>query len=350
MTNEFLVAARAAAMAVVIMSPIAGAAAETLVTVKIGTPNVASDAPIFIAAEKGYFAKEGLTLEFVPFASATEMIAPLAAGQLDVGAGGVSAGLYNAVGRGLGLKAVADKVRLRRGSHYIDLVIRKDLVDSGRFKGPQDLKGLIIAEGGRETTTAPVLAMMAKLGGLGYDDFTHPVLPFPAQITALTNRSIDAGVTVEPNVTKIIAAGLGSIVTSINDVAPDMQIAVLLYSEHFAKDKDAAQRFMNAYLEGTRYYADAISDGRFAGPNAADVIAILIKYTNLKDAELYRQIAPSEIDPDGGMNIESLGQSLRFFQARDLVKGDVAIGGLVDSSFVGAAVAKLGPYKPAQGR
>jgi len=43
------------------------APAETPITVRIGTPNVASDAPLYIAAEKGYFAREGLTLEFVPF-------------------------------------------------------------------------------------------------------------------------------------------------------------------------------------------------------------------------------------------------------------------------------------------
>jgi NitT/TauT family transport system substrate-binding protein len=329
-----------------VLSPLGVATAETPVTVKIGTPNVASDAPLFIAVEKGYFAKEGIVPEFVSFPSASQMIVPLAAGQIDVGAGGVSAGLYNAVARGLKIRAVADKVRLRRGSRYIDLVIRKDLVDSGRFTGAKDLKGLSIAEGGRETTTVPALSMAAKSGGLSYDDFSHPVMPFADQVTALANHSIDGAVTVEPNITKIIDGGIGAIVTSINDIAPDMQIAVLLYSEHFAQDREPAQRFLNAYLEGTRYYADAIVNGRLAGPHAADVISILTKYTNLKDAALYQKIAPSELDPDGRINTESLNDSLHFFQARNIVQGNFDIGSLVDSSFATAAVSKLGPYKP----
>jgi NitT/TauT family transport system substrate-binding protein len=336
----------AAMLALAALSPSGMARAQSPLTVSIGTPNVASDAPIYIAVEKGYFAKEGITPQFVSFASAVEMIAPLARGQIDVGAGGVSAGLYNAVGRGVGIRAVADKVRLRKGSRYIDLVIRKDLIDSGRFKGPKDLKGLIVAEGGRETTTSPTLAIMARRAGITYDDFTHPVLPFADQVTALANHSIDAGVMVEPNITKAIEGGLGSIVTSINDAVPDVQIAVLLYSEHFAEDKDAAQRFMNAYLEGTRYYADAIVDGHLAGPNAADVISILVKYTNLKNADLYRRIAPSELDADGRIDVDSLNDSLRFFQQRNIVKGDVDINSMVNSSFAKASVDKLGPYKP----
>lgn len=337
----------AAAFAAAALAPFGGGAlAQTPIVVRIGTPNVASDAPIYIAAEKGYFAKEGITPQFVPFVSAVEMIAPLARGQIDVGAGGVSAGLYNAAGRGVGIRAVADKVRLRKGSRYIDLVIRKDLIDSGRFKGPQDLKGLIVAEGGRDTTTSPTLAIMAQRAGITYDDFTHPVLPFADQVTALANHSIDAGVMVEPNITKAIEGGLGSIVTSINDAVPDVQIAVLLYSEDFTKNRDAAQRFMNAYLEGTRYYVGAILDGRLAGPNAADVISILVKYTSLKNADLYRRIAPSELNADGRIDVDSLNDSLRFFRERDVVKGDVDVNSMVDSSFAKASVDKLGPYKP----
>jgi NitT/TauT family transport system substrate-binding protein len=337
----------ATALAAAALAPFGGGAlAETPIAVRIGTPNVASDAPIYIAVEKGYFAKQDITPLFVSFSSAVQMIAPLAAGQIDVGAGGVSAGLYNAVGRGVGIRAVADKVRLRKGSRYIDLVIRNDLIDSGRFKGPKDLKGLIVAEGGRETTTSPTLAMMAQQAGITYDDFTHPVLPFADQVTALANHSIDAGVMVEPNITKTKEGGLGSIVTSINDAVPNVQIAVLLYSEHFAKDKNAAQRFMNAYLEGTRYYADAIIDGRLVGPNAADVISILVKYTNLKSADLYRRTAPSELDADGRIDVDSLNDSLRFFQKRNVVKDDIDINSMVDSSFARASVDKLGRYKP----
>src|SRR4051794_37873859 len=66
-------------------------------TVRIGIVNSSSDAPMFIAEKRGYFKQEGIEPEFVKFDTAAKMIAPLGYGQLDVGGGGVSAGLYNSV-------------------------------------------------------------------------------------------------------------------------------------------------------------------------------------------------------------------------------------------------------------
>jgi NitT/TauT family transport system substrate-binding protein len=40
-------------------------------------------APFIIGQQKGYFAQEGLDLEFVNFQSGAEMVAPLSTGQLD---------------------------------------------------------------------------------------------------------------------------------------------------------------------------------------------------------------------------------------------------------------------------
>ena len=45
-----------------------------------------SDAPIFIAEDRGYFEAEGITVERTAFDSAARMIPALAADQLDSGA------------------------------------------------------------------------------------------------------------------------------------------------------------------------------------------------------------------------------------------------------------------------
>jgi len=333
------------ACAITLAQATATAAAE-LVTVKVGTPSVASDAPLYVAADKGYFAREGISVAFVSFASAAFMIAPLGRDEIDVGAGGLSAGLFNAVERGIHIKAVADKVTLPPGSHYLDFVVRQDLIDSGRFKTEKDMKGLRIAEAGLETSTSYALAMTAKAGGLGYSDFTHPSLGFADHLVSLQNRSIDGSVTAEPTLTKIVEEGIGKIVVPLAKAVPNLQIAVLLYSEKFAANKDLAQRFMNAYLEGARYYIGAVKHGRLDGPNASAVIAILTKYTHLKDPQLYRHISASEINADGRMNINDMRDMLRFFQSSGFVKNDVRVNELVDTSFVNAAVKKLGAYKP----
>ena len=63
-----------------------------------------------VAQKRGYFRDEGLDVNFVVFASAAQMIAPFAAGDLDAAAGAPSAGLHNAVARGIDIRMVADKV------------------------------------------------------------------------------------------------------------------------------------------------------------------------------------------------------------------------------------------------
>ena len=83
--------------------------------VTVGLPAVVTDAPFFIAQANGYFKDEGLTVHFEDFASAAKMIAPLGAGEIDVGAGAPSVGLYNAVARGIGIKIVADKGHIAPG-------------------------------------------------------------------------------------------------------------------------------------------------------------------------------------------------------------------------------------------
>jgi NitT/TauT family transport system substrate-binding protein len=79
------------------------------VPVTVGATNAASDAPIYVADKKGYFSDEGLAVTVTNFRSAADMVAPLGTGELDAGAGSPSAGLYNAVLRGVRIKIVADK-------------------------------------------------------------------------------------------------------------------------------------------------------------------------------------------------------------------------------------------------
>ena len=120
-----------------------GTAAAQAITV--GATSSTSDAPIFIADKKGYFREEGLEVKVVNFRSAADMVAPLGAGQLEAGAGSASAGLYNAVARGIRIKIVADKASSPPGYGGTKILVRKDHVDSGRYKSLKDLKGMKFA-------------------------------------------------------------------------------------------------------------------------------------------------------------------------------------------------------------
>jgi NitT/TauT family transport system substrate-binding protein len=324
----------------------AALAAEPVV-VRVGLANASSDVGFFIADKKGYFKQEGLNVSFLTFDSGAKMVAPLGNGQLEVGAGSPSAGLYNAVARGIDIKIVADKGSTPPGYGYQPLLVRKDLVDSGRYKSLKDLKGMKIAGSATGSASTSTLNEALKKAGLKYGDVERIFLGFPQHVMALQNKAVDAAMTTEPSATKAIQSGAAVRVMGDDVIYPNHQLAVVLYSSAFIKDNpDAAKRFMRAYLRAVREYNDALKDGKIAGPNAADVIAILTEYTNIKDPAVYRTITPQGCNPDGAVHEPSLKNDLAFYKDEGQIKGNVTVEQALDNSFVEAAVKDLGPYKP----
>src|SRR3569623_1887358 len=62
-----------------------GARAQGAATVvKVGVLDSLSEAPTFVALDKGYFREEGLDVRFERFPNTADMVAPLSTGQLDV--------------------------------------------------------------------------------------------------------------------------------------------------------------------------------------------------------------------------------------------------------------------------
>jgi NitT/TauT family transport system substrate-binding protein len=323
----------------------AAPAQAQLKTVNVGIANTSSDIGFFIADKKGYFKEQGIAVKITPFASAALMVAPLGAGQLDVGGGTVAAGLYNAVSSKINVKIVADKGSIREGYEYSTLMIRKDLVDSGKFKSFKDLKGMTIATAAQGAGSESQLNEALKKGGLKYTDVKVVYLGFPQQLAAMANKGIDAGVTVEPTVTRAEKEGV-AVRASKTVIYPGQQNAVVLYAEGFIAQRPLAEKFMVAYLRAVRDYNDSLKNGKIAGPNAKEIIDILTEYTAVKDPKIYAEITPGACDPDGKVNVATLKNDFNFFKQRGYIP-DVKIGveDVIDNSFAAAAVKQLGPYK-----
>jgi NitT/TauT family transport system substrate-binding protein len=338
--------------AAVLLALCGGAAlAAEPVVVRVGLANASSDVGFFIADKKGYFKQEGLNVSFLAFDSGAKMVAPLGNGQLEVGAGSPSAGLYNAVARGIEIKIVADKGSTPSGYGYQPLLVRKDLVDSGRFKTLKDLKGMKIAGSATGSASTSTLNEALKKAGLKYSDVERIFLGFPQHVMALQNKAVDAAMTTEPSATKAVQSGAAVRIMGDDVIYPNHQLAVVLYSNAFIKNNpDAAKRFMRAYLRAVREYNDALKDGKIAGPNATEVIAILTEYTNIKDPAVYRTITPQGCNPDGAVHEASLKNDLAFYKDEGLIKGNVTVEQALDNSFVEAALKDLGPYQPRNSR
>jgi NitT/TauT family transport system substrate-binding protein len=311
----------------------------------IGTIGAASDAPLFIADAMGYYAEQGLKVKFVRFDSAAKMIPSLGSGEVDVGSGATSAGLYNAVKRGINIKIVSDKARNAPGYGFEAILARSDLVDSGKVKSLKDFKGLKVAMSANGNSENAIMSYALVKNGLTYNDIDQVFLGFPNQIAAYANKAIDASLTVEPTTTELLQSGAAKKIVGIDEVIPDCQTAVVFYSPKFVETRpDNAQKFMVALVKAMRFYNDALKGGHIEGPNADQVIKILTDYSFIKDPAVHRAIISQAVDPDGKLDMPSLQMEWQFFVDSKQIDGSVKVADVVDLSYVHEASQKLGPY------
>ncbi len=314
--------------------------------VRIGHLNTIGDIHVYIAEARGYFAQENIDPELIQFDASSKMIAPLGTGDLDVGGGATAVSLFNAIDRGIGIRIVADKGRTEKGYVYQSLVIRKDLIESGKFKGYADLKGLKIAVGAPGVGPLSVLNELAKAGGVKYADIEKVFLPFPQQVAALQNGAIDGAVINEPYKTLLGRQGFAVEFAPTQDVYPDYEVSLILFGEKFRGERrDVARRYLRAVLRAARDYNDVLANGRWKTDGSAnDVIAIFARRANQSE-DVIRAITPPAADPDGVIRMASVRKDLAFFQDQ----GDVANKALtadqcVDTSLTEQATKELGPY------
>src|ERR1700704_2019886 len=311
----------------------------------VGTTGASSDAPFFIADKKGYFANEGLKAKIIRVDSAAKMIPSLGTGDLDVGSGATSAGLYNAAKRGVSIKIVADKARNAKGYGFQAILVRKDLVDSGKVKSLKDFKGLKVALSAIGNSESALMDTALRQGRLSFADIEPVYLGFPEHTPAYLNRAIDASLTVEPTTSQILKMGTAVKLIGGDDIYRDFQTAVTFYGASFIKNKsEDAKKFMKALVRGMRFYNDSLRDGKIAGPNADEVVAILVEYSHIKDSAVHRAIISHAVDPDGYVNVDSLKHAWEFFKDTKQIDGSVPVEDVLDLTFVKDAAKALGPF------
>jgi NitT/TauT family transport system substrate-binding protein len=318
------------------------AAAADKVNVGLGGSSV--DTAFYLARDKGYFKDENIDVNFIAFTSGAQEIAPLGTGELEVGSGAASVGLYNAIARGVGLRIVADKGHTEPGNGYQSLVVRKALIDSGEFKSLADLKGKHMGIAAEGVTTLSYLNEAAKAGGIAFDDVPLMYMPMPDQLAAMKNGVLDAGILPEPPATLISDAGIGVRFMNTDQFYPFGQVTMVFYGEKFLHDKpELALRFMRAYLRGIRAYNDGLKDGKIR-PGADDIIEIISKNFKMPPALVTEMYAPA-IDPDGMVQVKSIQKDLDFFRARGWIKQPIDLNNVIDLSIAQKASEDLGKYQ-----
>ncbi|KQU74516.1 hypothetical protein ASC75_21135 [Aminobacter sp. DSM 101952] len=293
------------------------------------------DAPSLIALEKGYFQEEGLDVEVTKFATGADEYQAHATGIIDVATSSVNVALLNAKLRDIDLSVVAGAGNNTPDHGFISVVLSKQLINSGRYKGLADLKGMKIATG---VTSAPhwVISEVARKAGLQKDDVKYVSLGFANVVAGLSNGAVDGASVAEPLASLLMERAGVTRISSIDQVFPNSPVGYLVYGPALTKDNvDAGNRFMVGYLKGVRDYGQAFGS---AQTDKEQILAMLRKY-NI-------EIAPGSpslfIPEDAAPSLEWVDAFIDWQIEMGTLRTRLDPKSIMDDSFRQAALTKLG--------
>jgi NitT/TauT family transport system substrate-binding protein len=264
--------------------------AYALETVSVGWTPSTPMSPLLIAADKGYFAKLGVKPDLDAFRGAMDAMSALATGQLDVSLGGITAGLFNGLSRGLDARAVAPLSIQPPAPGSTPLIVRTDLWQDGTIREAKDLKGRKVAVNGAGNGVDYRLSLILAGVGMSLKDVDLTKLSFPNMVTALETKGIDAALVGEPFGTMAANAGRGVILTKEAAVGEgDVNTFVLFSGKFIREHRDAGVRF----LKGLRAGMLDLGDGKWKEPAN---VAIIAKYLHV-DPKIFLAASFPNFDP-----------------------------------------------------
>ena len=295
------------------------------VTLKMNYALVTSYAPIIIAEVEGYFADYGIEIEKLTFNSSAEAIPLVLSGEIDVFAGAANAGILNVLGKEENIKVVADRGHISPdGCTFQAIVVRKDLFESGEITEGKDLAGHTIST----PPTGPGIYFLSRYleqEGMSLEDVELTDIPTASYIDALHNKAVDAIVTTELHLSRLMAAGDAVILARSEDVVGDFQTSLLAFGKNLLKDNpDLGVRFMAAYLKGVEQYNEGKTERN---------LATLANYTHL-DRDLLNQTCWYPIAEDGYISPQPVREYMDWMYAHKKITQKLDDDELFDMSYV----------------
>jgi NitT/TauT family transport system substrate-binding protein len=253
------------------------------------------NAPLFIADEEGFFAREGIKLEFVSLSTdLTQGIPALEQEKIDAIAAQLGIGFFNAVARGARARIVADRGHVDPHScDFTGIVGRGSLFESADPPAAQ-LRGRRFAANSANASGYLIARYLASKG-MTIADVKFVTVPDNVQLQALREGSIDALFATEPRLTPSLPGN--QFIAPGSKYTPGLQYGILIFGPSLlVTRRDLGQRFINAYLKGVRQ----LNQGKTA--RNLDIIARRIQVS----VDTARSLCLATVRDDGGLDFPSL--------------------------------------------
>src|SRR5437588_3550301 len=211
--------------------------------------------PNMLTQQLGYFKQEGLDVTLIDEASGQSSENEVLAGQVDAGSGS-----YNHTielqAKGKQMEAV---VQMNVAPGEAEIVSAKE---AGQIHSVSDLKGknLGVTELGSGTQTLTT-ALLHKVGITPDQVHFIPVGAGDTFIAAIQQGRIDAGMTPEPTISRLVSSGVGKVLVDLRSPestqaalgGPYPFICLFMNNSYVSSHQDAVQKLVNAYVKTLRW-------------------------------------------------------------------------------------------------
>lgn len=314
---------------------IAARPARAAETVKLGMLKTLSPAPFYMAKEQGLFAKHGVDVEFVFFQAAQPISAAAVAGDIDVGVTALTGGFFSLAGKGT-LKVIGGALHEQAGMDLTAILVSKQAFAAG-LTSIDKLGGHSFAITQYGSSFHYMIGQLAARQGFDLKSVTlRPVQSIGNMLAAVRTGQVDATMAIASQAKPAAASGDVHIIGWVGDHVP-YQITALFTTQAMIANRAAALRgFCAGYGEGVAAYRAAFLAKPPSGTEAA--IAAITKYVFTGDAQAEAKIKAGIgwYDAGGALDVADVKSQLAWFQAQDMVKGQVDAADIIETGFLPA--------------
>ncbi len=258
--------------------------AKTQLKIMVGGLSKQIYLPNMLTKQLGYFDQQGLDVTLIDEASGQSSENEVLAGQVDAGSGSYNHTIeLQAAG-----KQMEAVVLLNVAPGEAEIVSAKV---ASQIHSVKDLKGknLGVTELGSGTQTLTT-ALLHNVGITPDQVHFVPVGAGDTFIAALQQGKIDAGMTTEPTISRILATGVGKVLVDLRSPqstqaalnGPYPFISLFMNNSYVNSHKDVVQKLVNAYVQTLKWMhthtaaeiADKMPADYYAGDKALYVTAL----------------------------------------------------------------------------
>jgi NitT/TauT family transport system substrate-binding protein len=285
----------------------------------------------FIAQDRGYFAANGLEVQFAYFDSSPPVAVAVVAGDLDFGIAATSAGFFNLADK---LRIIGGFAREERGFQGMTFVASLKGWDAG-VHSLKDLGGHSISIG--TVGSSPHYSLSLIEAKYGIDPKSIRLVPLQSasnQASALIGGQVDAGVTISTVLMPAVKRGETKLLGFVGDETP-WQLSSIFTGVKMAERRDTVERFLRAYRQGAHDYINAFTGPtgeRREGPSTQAVLEIIGKYVG----QTPEQIKPAigYVEPDARLDVSDLQRQVDWYVAQGMLKTRIDVGSVIDTRYV----------------